>query len=115
MLLNWSGLKIGWLTLLTDQAEKYELGAGFHDILWPDPQKKGQFEKHWVRSSLLNTWKKYQLRISPYVSPLKIPLENLGHCLSPKKTKIISYSEFMNNPTEFKSQQHLLAEGFVID
>ena len=55
------------------------------------------------------------MRISPYVSPLKIPLENLGHGSLLKSTKIISYRELMKNPIEFKSQQDLLTESFAID
>ena len=39
------------------QAEKFGLGSGFHEMLWPGSEKKVQQEKHWVRGSLLSTWK----------------------------------------------------------
>ena len=69
LLLYYHASKLVWIKDWMDdpfniflQAEKSDLGLGFHDTLWPDSKSKKQLGKHWVRNSLLNTWKKYQLR-----------------------------------------------------
>ena len=92
-----------------------DINDSFHNLLWPDPNKKTPIGHHWMRNSLMATWKKFQPRISPNLSPLKKPLENLRVYFCQNSLANITYKDLVKSPTDVKTEQDLYSEGYIVD
>ena len=87
--------------------EKSDLGCALHDVLWPTQSKKSVLGQHWLRNSLIKTWRKFQARISPNVSPLKTPMESLFDYIKPVVNVLLTYGDLVEAPGCFKKPSEL--------
>ena len=89
--------------------------VGFHELLWPgQKQQQKSTEPHWLRNSLLSTWKKFQLRISPGISPLKIPSEQIYELTNVRSFKTLTCGDLVDSNGTPKLYQQLGHEGVKI-
>ena len=92
--------------------EKPNNKLGFHELLWPAIKQKQKLEdQHWLRSSLMKTWRKYQIRISPDISPFKIPAERIFEISNVKPVKVMSYDDLVNSNGYCKTYEELENRG----
>ena len=88
--------------------EKPKSKIGFHELLWSaDGPKQKLEDRHWLRNSLLSTWRKFQLRISPDISPLKVPAERIYEITNVKPMKVMSYDDLTDVNGHYKSYENL--------
>ena len=89
------------------KSEELDLKSGFHDLLWPKSNNPPSTATHWIRKSLFNIWNRLQHRISPDISPLKIPTESYSELTKDKLKATLTYKDLADRSRMIRSYQEI--------